>query len=120
MRREVKGVGRRSGSLGPLELYLEAASAEAPWGKEERYLGRRYARELRIKKSDAYHLALAVAGAVDVFVSWNRQDLVKRQTKVELHWLNQALGRRTPSIMTPLELLQSTRRDQNRGRLIEP
>ncbi len=115
--RELRGVCRKYGTRRALEFYPGAVVHQLATGKQTKRLAWRYADELQIKRNDAVHLALAVAARVDVFVSWNREDLVKRATTTGLHAINQGLGRPTPSILTPTQLLAAARPQGQRGRL---
>lgn len=117
LRREVQGVCDSYGSTKPFDLYEASIKWQAPCGKEAKSLGRLYAQELRIKPNDALHLAMAVGARVDVFVSWNREDLVRPRTTDGLHLINQRIGRQTPSILTPGRLLASGGPSGRRGRL---
>lgn len=117
LRRELQGVCRGLGSRLPLDLYELAIILELPGGRRDRCLGKLYQRALGIKPNDALHLAYAVGVGVDAFVSWNREDLVKRTTRVRLQAENDRLGRATPIIITPADLLKAAGVQGRRGRL---
>jgi predicted nucleic acid-binding protein len=115
--RELRGVGRKYGTGRAIQLYTGAVVRQLATGKQTKQLAWRCADELKIKRNDAVHLALAFTARVDVFVSWNREDLVKRSTITGLHTITQGLGRPTPIILTPRQLLAVARRQGRRGRL---
>jgi predicted nucleic acid-binding protein len=117
LRRELLGVCRRLRTRSPLHLYERAVILELPASRSARYLGRLYASELAIKGSDALHLGFAAVVGADVLVSWNREDLAKEKTRAGLREINNRLGRKTPAILTPKELIEQTNATQRWSRL---
>ena len=117
LKRESLGVCRRVRTRAPLHLYERAIILELPASRSARYLGRLYASELAIKGSDALHLGYAVVAGVDVLVSWNREDLAKQKTGAGLREINDRLGRKTPALLTPKELVEQTNAAPRWGRL---
>lgn len=54
---------------------------------------------------DALHIAIATTHEVDFLVTWNCTHIAGAQVRRKLQELNERLGRRTPTICTPEELL---------------
>lgn len=117
LRRELQGVCQAYATRVPLELYVRSIVVEVPGGRRARFLGRMYWRQLGIKRSDAMHLALAVGAGADLFLSWNREDLVKRRTTEGLRQTNAILGLPVPLVLTPAQFLQKATVQGRRGRL---
>jgi len=71
-------------------------------------LAAEYVRSGAVPKSypeDAYHLALAVTGDVDLILSWNFRHIVRRKTKDIVRMISTMRGLRQVEIATPAELL---------------
>jgi predicted nucleic acid-binding protein len=118
VRRELRAVCERTGSLQPLNLYWPAVVVEFGGGKQDAWLTKVYRHALRIKVADAHHLAFATSGRVDVFASWNRNDLVKASTLRVVKEINESLGFRTPLILTPAQFEARTTRVGGRGGVV--
>lgn len=117
LRRELQGLCAGVQTRAPLRLYEESILLEMPPNRAVKHLGRLYLAELKIKPNDALHLGYAVVVGVDIFVSWNREDLVKQKTRVGLRQINDRLGRKSPIILTPATLIDRTNAKDRRGRL---
>ncbi len=118
VRRELRAVCERMGSVEALDLYWPAIVAELPGGKQDAWLKKVYRRELGIKDADAHHLAFATSARVEVFASWNRNDLVKARTMAVVQRINERLGLRTPIILTPAQFEARTARVGRSGRVL--
>ena len=55
---------------------------------------------------DVLHLACAVVHELDYLLTWNCAHLANGRVTLRLHAVNARLGRRTPLILTPEELLR--------------
>ena len=117
LRQEIASVQRRLPTRRPLQLYLEIAVIEMPATREVRRLGARYGTALGIKGADAEHLAYATLAGIDVFLSWNRKDLVRPATIGGVHVVNAALGLPTPTITDPSDFLKRARTSRRYARV---
>ena len=85
-----------------------AAIPVLPLNQEIRSLADQYQAELRLPKkaaADALHIALAVFYEMDYLVTWNCAHIANGYVLRALMNLNQSLGRYTPLLLTPDELL---------------
>jgi hypothetical protein len=62
-------------------------------------------------QGDADHLALASYHSCDMLVTWNCKHLANANKFRHIHRVNALLGLRTPALVTPLQLLESS--DEN-------
>jgi predicted nucleic acid-binding protein len=118
LRREIGSVQRRLPTHLPFQFYLELAVLELPQTREVIRLGARYGAALGIKGADAEHLAYATIAGADVFLSWNRRDLVRSATIHGVHVVNAALGLPTPTITDPSEFLKRVRPSRRYARVL--
>lgn len=89
-------------------LEVLAAIPILPLNQEIRSLADRYQAELRLPKkaaTDALHIALAVFYEMDYLVTWNCAHIANGYVLRALMNLNHGLGRYTPLLLTPDELL---------------
>ncbi len=89
-------------------LEVLAAIPVLPLNQEIRSLADQYQAELRLPKkaaADALHIALAVFYEMDYLVTWNCAHIANGYVLRALMNLNQSLGRYTPLLLTPDELL---------------
>jgi hypothetical protein len=63
---------------------------------------------------DADHLALASYHKCDILVTWNCRHLANANKFGHIHRVNALLGLPTPSLVTPLELLEKADEDDTR------
>lgn len=73
--------------------------------KEIRYLARNYV-NIGIKAPDALILASASVGNVDLFLSWNRRDIVNENNLKTIEKINKKRGVSFPLFATPEEFLE--------------
>jgi hypothetical protein len=57
-------------------------------------------------EGDAMHLALATLHGCDIVVSWNCRHIANANKSQHIRLINARLGRETPRLVTPLELLE--------------
>jgi predicted nucleic acid-binding protein len=79
-----------------------------PLSQEIRSLAEQYQVELHLPRkaaADALHIALAVFYEMDYLVTWNCAHIANGQVVRELMRLNHGLGRYTPLLLTPQELI---------------
>ena len=57
-------------------------------------------------EGDAMHLALATLHECDILVSWNCRHIANANKTDHIRLINGRLGRETPRLITPLELLE--------------
>lgn len=89
-------------------LELLAAIPVLPLNQEIRFLADWYRAELQLPKkagADALHIALAVFYEMDYLVTWNCAHIANGHVLRALMKLNHGLGRYTPLLLTPDELL---------------
>ncbi|HUD82016.1 MAG TPA: hypothetical protein VMQ67_00870 [Candidatus Saccharimonadales bacterium] len=63
-------------------------------------------------QGDAEHLALASFHNCDMLVTWNCKHLANANKFGHIHRVNALLGLRTPSLVTPLQLLEKDDEDE--------
>ncbi len=106
VRREIRRLEERLGLTLVLPLYERAVQIEAPASREAKGIQARYMSGAGLSYADALHLALASFQRADVFLSWNRGDIVKEKTLRSVARINSGLGIPTPAILTPQEFLR--------------
>ena len=92
-----------------LDTYKTVIHMQAPVAKEVRRIVSKYIDIIGLKSSDALHLAIASFNKADVFLSWNREDIVKAKVIAKIREINQSLKIPTPEIMTPEEFRRRAR-----------
>ena len=117
LRQEIASVQRRLRTHVALQIYLDVAVIEMPTTREVRRLGARYRAALGIKEADAEHLAYASLSGADVFLSWNRRDLIRQATVSGLRAVNAALGLPTPTITDPSDFVERAKPSRRYARL---
>ena len=92
-----------------LSAYESIAHIQVSVRRDTRRVAHKYTEDMGVKGMDALHLALASLGRADVFLSWNREDIVKATTIEALRKINRSLRIPTPEIMTPSEFRERIR-----------
>lgn len=92
-----------------LSTYESIAHLQVSVTRDTRRVAHKYSKDMEVKSMDALHLALASLGRADVFLSWNREDIVKATTIETLRKINRSLRIPTPEIMTPSEFRERIR-----------
>lgn len=118
LRQELASTRRPAARQNALGLYAQLISFEFPANREAIRLADRYLQDVHLKALDAEHLAYAVVCGADVFLSWNRKDLVKPSTIDRVTTVNAMHGLRTPRILDPSAFLQKAHPTARLGRMV--
>jgi predicted nucleic acid-binding protein len=87
------------------ELYAAVFESEIRMSKEIRWLARKYKEDIRIGNADSLIMASASVGKIDLFLSWNRDDIVNDSNLERIKGINKKRGVSFPVFATPQEFL---------------
>lgn len=95
-----------------LRLLGELPHKEVVENEEILYLAKRYSKEIGLTRLDAFHVAVAVINALDVFLSFNRRTIINKKVSKKLKKFNESMGYKTPLLLTPDEFSEKVNKEK--------
>ena len=95
-----------SGKNALLKIYRSIFKNEIKKTPEIRNLAKIYEKKANIKPVDAVILATASIGKIDMFCTWNREDMVKEKSLEKIEKINKSKHINVPLIITPTMFLE--------------
>ena len=102
----IKSVRKELSSKGLLNIYRSLFKEEIKMNPQIRGLARLYESAANIKSVDAIILATVTLSDIDLFCTWNREDMVKEKSLQKMEEINREKNLNIPVIITPKMFLE--------------
>lgn len=101
-------------------LYDSVFKEEVKPNKEIKQLAKFYTNKINIGSADSLIVASASMGKIDVFLSWNRDDIIKKTAIEKIQSINKKRRVHFPILMTPKDFLDHLFFAENRIICLSP
>jgi len=97
-----------------VHIYNTIFKEEKKPDKNTKQLANKYTASMNIESIDALIMAIASVNGIDIFLSWNRSDIVNEDNLKKIQNINKERGVYFPAFMTPKEFLDRIFLAENR------